>query len=330
MVLIGADDPKGWTGHPGAARDTALSDFLAHVSSFGPGITALPAIKGDALFNREDGNGIEHFGYVDGRSQPLMLKEDLATEPAKNWDPEIPLGQVLLRDPGGALEVSCGSYFVFRKLEQDVKGFKVAEAALAETLGMKDPDDERAGASVVGRFENGTAVALSPSEIVLGQDKTVDNDFNYDNDPSGSKCPYAGHTRKTNPRQAGTKIRLMARRGIPFGTRDDDPNDGAIDNKPVGGVGLLFMAYQSDLVEQFEFTQRLWVNNAGFHPDGLQPVGTDPVIGQGAVSDGKQRYPTAWGVLPLSEPQTFGGFVTMRGGEYFFAPSLSFLKSLVH
>ena len=327
MVLIGVDDPEGWTGKPGAARDAALSEFLARIASFGASVTALAPILGDALFNTRDHNGIEHFGYVDGRSQPLMLEEDLAKEPAKNWDPRIPLGQVLLRDPGGALEVSCGSYFVFRKLEQNVRGFKEAEAGLAEALGMKDPDDERAGASVVGRFENGTPVVLHKEKIDLNPKQDVENDFNYATDPSGLMCPFAGHIRKTNPREDGTKQHLMARRGIPFGTRNDDPNDPALDIKPTGGVGLLFMAYQSDLIDQFEFTQAKWADNPAFNFKGKQPVGTDPVIGQGAAADAKQRYPVQWGG-PLSEPQGFGGFVTMRGGEYFFAPSLSFLKGL--
>lgn len=327
MVLLGVDDPKGWAGKAGATRDSALVDIRTRIGSFA-GVSIAAVEVGDALFNKDDGNGIEHFGYVDGRSQPLMLDEDLASESATKWDPRIPLSQVLLQDPGGALDVSCGSYFVFRKLEQDVAGFKSAESSLAATLKMVEPDDERAGASVVGRFENGTPVVVSKVEIPLGGDKTVSNDFNYDNDPSGLRCPFAGHIRKSNPREFGTKDHLMARRGIPFGLRTDDPNDGRIDNKPSGGVGLLFMAYQSDLANQFEFTQNAWVDNPNFNSAGAQPVGIDPVIGQGAKADMKQRYPSTWGALPLSEPQAFGGFVKMRGGEYFFAPSLSFFKHL--
>ena len=327
MLLLGVDDadPKAKRG---AARDAAAVEMLDRIKSFGPSITVAARQDGDALFNTEDHNGIEHFGYVDGRSQPLVLDEDLANEAKSMWNPTVCLSQAVLPDPGGRLGVSCSSYFVFRKLEQDVKGFKSEEKALAARLGMAAPDDERAGASVVGRFENGTPVVASKSEVPLDPDKSVLNDFNYDGDPQGLKCPFAGHIRKTNPREHGTRRHLMFRRGIPFGLRSDDPNDGEIDNKPSGGVGLLFMAYQSDLVEQFEFTQRLWADNPGFNPEGQQPVGSDPVIGQGAKADAAQRYPKVWGRAPLSEPQSFGGFVTMRGGEYFFAPSLSFFKSL--
>ncbi|OYU42180.1 MAG: hypothetical protein CFE44_25485 [Burkholderiales bacterium PBB4] len=120
----------------------------------------------------------------------------------------------------------------------------------------------------------------------------------------------------------------MARRGIPYGERADDPNDGAIDNKPEGGVGLLFMAYQSSIEGQFEFTQQSWANNPGFHFQATpQPVGIDPVIGQ-PDNASAQRYPLEHGVGPLSAPFNFSSFVRMKGGEYFFAPSRSFFQRL--
>lgn len=284
-----------------------------------------------------DGHGIEHFGYVDGRSQPLMLAEDIAKEQANGgtdqWDPSIPASQVLVPCPGGDPEFGFGSYFVFRKLEQNVRGFKTRERDLARELAKQwaeNPGD-RAGAYVVGRFENGTPIIQRPREAPMGSASTsVPNNFNFDADPAGRRCPFAAHIRKTNPRDAtiASNARLMARRGIPYGVRKDDPNDGDLDNKPRDGVGLLFMAYQSSIADQFEFTQASWANNAGFHfraPD--QPVGIDPVIGQ-PHSGGAQRYPLTYGGNHLSAPFDFSGFVTMKGGEYFFAPCLSFLRRL--
>ena len=82
------------------------------------------------------------------------------------------------------------------------------------------------------------------------------------------------------------------------------------------------MAYQSDIVDQFEFTQHIWANNPDFRSRG---VGIDPIIGQ-PKGAGLQKYPSKYGV-ELGEPFDFSGFVTMKGGEYFFAPSISFLKS---
>ena len=88
----------------------------------------------------------------------------------------------------------------------------------------------------------------------------------------------------------------MARRGQTYGERKDDPNDDTLPRyRPTGGVGLLFMAFNSELGNQFEFTQRTWANNAGFprFPAGDPQPGLDPVIGQGARPTA--AWPSVWG-----------------------------------
>ena len=321
MVLIGANDKD--------ELSELESLFQQRVGGTGGAVRIVAIERGDALFN-DDGNGIEHFGYVDGRSQPLALVEDLQHEDEvggrDQWDPEIPLSQLLVKCPAGTHAASFGSYFVFRKLEQNVREFKRREIDLAELMPPKEK--ERAGASVVGRFERGTPVTLSPSDLPLvtqGSTKLIPNNFNFANDQSGLKCPFASHIRKTNPRDDtdDSKDHLMARRGIPYGKRTDRIEDTNLDAKPTGGVGLLFMAYQSSLEDQFEFTQILWANNARFRHAG---TGIDPIIGQGGQL-AAQRYPKEYGAS-LTEPFDFSGFVTMKGGEYFFAPSISGLKQL--
>ena len=134
-----------------------------------------------------------------------------------------------------------------------------------------------------------------------------------------------------NPRDDldNSKSHLMARRGITYGVRTD-LEDPSLDTKPTGDVGLLFMAYQSSLEAQFEFTQRLWANNAQFlRPafGGGNPTGIDPIIGQPSGPSG-QQWPQSWnGKLSDGRPDDdFSGFVSTKGGEYFFAPSISFLK----
>ncbi len=302
-----------------------LMAYQTRIGLTGGAVRLIGSETGRALFN-EDGNGIEHFGYVDGRSQPLALQEDVDQENAQGgtdqWDPSIPLSQLLVPCPGGKGEYSCGSYFVFRKLEQNVRGFKRREQHLAELM---DNAGERAGASVVGRFENGTPVTLHDDEIEVTPDQGgVPNNFNYSADAQGLKCPFAGHVRKANPRDVpGSKAALMARRGIPYGCRSDAPNSEGIENKPSAGVGLLFMAYQADLARQFETTQRYWANARDFPVPG---TGIDPIIGQGLGPHG-QRYPRQYGES-LTEPFDFSGFVNLRGGEYFFAPSISFLMGI--
>lgn len=221
-------------------------------------------------------------------------------------------------------ESTFGSYFVFRKLEQNVKGFKDAEEQLAKELGLNGDAAERAGALVVGRFEDGTPVVLQKAE---GFHNPVPNNFTYKDDPAGQKCPFHGHIRKTNPRgeSVGTfaateeeeRAHLILRPGVTYGKRKKDMTD-----RPSKDVGLLFMCFQSSIENQFEFMQSSWANNPNFAKPG---EGIDPVIEQGHGP--KQSWPTQWGE-PGKQKQAFEGFVTMKGGEYFFAPCISFLKNL--
>jgi Dyp-type peroxidase family len=305
------------------------------------GVSILGTEVGKGMIN-EAKEGIEHFGYVDGRSQPLFFTEDILEEQknetgtAPRWNPDFPLGQAIVPDPGAPdPSVHFGSYFIFRKLEQDVKTFKNAEANFAKDL--KIPDMERAGGLLVGRFEDGTPVTLAAAEAGL---PGVVNDFTYSADLDASKCPFLGHVRKTNPRGTGGKeletderTHLMPRRGQTYGTREDNPNDGQIANKPSKDVGLLFMAFNSDIGNQFEFTQKFWANSTGFPevPEGHRAPGVDPIIGQ--LPPGQTRpemtVSKIWGdasskITAPAIPQT----VTMKGGEYFFMPSLAYLRGL--
>ena len=244
---------------------------------------------------------------------------------------------------GGAGPNHFGSYFVFRKLEQNVRRFKQAEEDLADALGLEGDDRERAGAMIVGRFEDGTPLTLQQTDGARGP---IMNNFTYGSDSEGRKCPFHAHIRKTNPRGSGKaepaekeRLHLMARRGQTYGQRTDVPFDENVppSGRPTGGVGLLFMAFNSKIHfdfaagdfegAQFDFTQAVWADNPGFPIEQPDP-GLDPVIGQGPRPP--QIYPRKWGELPdktkpiTAPPQA----VHMRGGEYFFMPSLAVLRSL--
>lgn len=315
--------------------EKAIVDVQQAVCAFGF-ITTLE--RGNALLNHA-GAGIEHFGYVDGISQPLFFEDEWETYKEQNhikgskttlFDPRADKRLVLTADPFvDDDENARGSYFVFRKLEQNVKGFKQAEANLASELKLEGDDRERAGAMIVGRFEDGTPVQISDEQGLI--DSSTINNFRYPVEDGASKCPFHAHIRKSNPRFGASQEdpqvvtnHVMARRGIPFGSRTDGPNDGQIYNKPEGGVGLLFMSYQSSIAKRFEFIQKKWVNRSDFPnlDDGI-----DPVIGQGMGSR-EGQYATEWGNADSMCPATFEQFVHMKGGEYFFAPSMTFLKSL--
>jgi Dyp-type peroxidase family len=291
--------------------------------------------RGLALFNKDRSQNLEHFGYVDGRSQPTFLKADFDAETNKDgtdiWDPREPLGLVLVPDalaPAKDKGNAFGSYFVFRKLEQNVKGFKSKEEALAKKLDQTQ-DKELAGAMAVGRFEDGTPTVLQQND---GMATPVPNNFRFINqDPQGLKCPFHAHIRKVNPRgDTGDAQRershRIARRGITYGVRVIEPkNDPEIDDLPEGGVGLLFMCFQASIDNQFAFMQRMWANNSNFV---TAETGLDPVIGQptGTIPV-CQRWPFTWA---KAQKVDFGfeSFVTMLGGDFFFAPSVPFLQNL--
>jgi Dyp-type peroxidase family len=277
---------------------------------------------------------VEHFGFQDGISQPMMIQQDLDDEISKrgnsHWNPKAPLSLALVREPGsepGSTD-RLGSFMVFRKLEQDVTAFREAIASLSTSSGVSP---EEVGAMAVGRFENGKPVLPGVTVKVPGADP---NDFHYDQDVAGARCPFHAHIRKTNPRgdvpreglatEAFERAKRVVRRGITYDERRDR-EAGAELEVPSEGVGLLFMCFQSNL-DQFVIQQEGSDGN-DFVRDG---TGFDAVIGQFHGEDDapdapiEQTWPTSTDPVPFK----MVNFVRMRGGEYFFAPSMRFLSGL--
>lgn len=330
---------------------------------------------GYVLRDQETGEEIEHFGFRDGVSQPLFLKRDIDKERKDSdfsqWDPRAPLSLVLFKDPLGKKDESYGSFLVFRKLEQNVGGWNRDVVRLARKLNILDekiyPIEEReprreeslqewmnrlklskelrekialVEAYSMGRFRDGKPVVLSSEPSPDPKKYHPEDNFNYNHDVEGSKCPFFAHTRKVNPRGDTANPELLptptdfeqermhriARRGIVYGPVRDE--QGQI---PEGDAGLLFMCFQASLASQFNFMQKAWAKEQHFIK---RDVGTDPVIGvekrdaNGRAPTEKYNWPTTnWGNSERKEVE-FRHWVTMRGGEFFFAPSMSFLKSL--
>lgn len=283
---------------------------------------------------------IEHFGYFDGISQPLFTAEDIEKYyesskggvKGKGWDPGASLDLVLVDDPFTNAPDAYGSYLVYRKLAQDYDLFNSRVTACAAALAA---DEDLAGAMVVGRFKDGTPVVdeKAPKAEYI-------NDFMFDeDDDQGFKCPRHAHIRKVNPR--GTtpltsledeRRRRIARRGIPYGKPHPDigPDTKDTATGPTDR-GLLFMCYQASIKKQFQFIQHTWVDNPNFPVSLLNPfkkdTGDDPLIGQDP--DETQRWPKKWGDESAGRKAfNFEAAVTLRGGEYFFAPSQPFLAAL--
>jgi Dyp-type peroxidase family len=313
IVLVGS--------HHDELTDSGLREVRR---TLGNAVTVLAEETGRALTNA-NGDGIEHFGYVDGRSQPLFIDEDLeiersTTDGVAHWNPLVPLSHVLVPDPGaGPSDHAYGSYLVYRKLEQNVRAFKEQEARIARELDLTGDAAERAGALLIGRFEDGTPVTLSETAGM----RPVPNDFTYAADEAATRCPYSAHIRRVNPRLADPAARtVIARRGQGYGVRGDDPSDDDLESKPTGGVGLLFMAAVAGLEQQFEALQR------AANGDGDGPF--DAVLGQrrAASSAPNVELSRRWGVGALPQAIAIEPVVTLRGGEYCFLPSIDFLRGL--
>jgi Dyp-type peroxidase family len=238
-----------------------------------------------------------------------------------------------------------GAFLVFRKLAQSVPEFDLAVKAEAAKIdpALSDPaSPDLLAAQMVGRWKSGAALINAPrsDDPTLGDGTPDVNAFEFGGDREGLLCPVAAHIRKAYPRddvrgntspdddevdsaEAFTQTHRMMRRGIAYG--GELTQDEALNGTTTEERGLLFACYVTDIFDQFEFVQRFWVNA----PDFSQPAsGVDAIIGQGGT-DLPWRGAAPFSKRPDHRPDlSFGRFVHMQGGEYFFAPSIPALRSL--
>lgn len=286
---------------------------------------------------------LEHFGFRDGISQPFVLTDvhggALSAPPPPGggrplpdgtWAPIAP-GELFLgfpdedglvaAEPANAVLRNGGTYLVWRKLEQDVAGF---HAFLEER--RRDGDGRaRLAAQMMGRWPNGMPVVRHPDHqpATNAYDAATINDFRFEaEDPHGQKCPIGSHVRRTNPRdhlngEAARRHRIL-RRGISYGGALIPPGAPG-DGEP---RGLFFVALNARIDLQFEFIQRDWLNSGEMF--GRVGAGLCPMTGatEGRHTDAFQESGRTAGETHLPR------FVTTRGGDYFFVPSVAALEEL--
>ena len=240
-----------------------------------------------------------------------------------------------------------GTYFVLRQLEQDVRGFW----RYIEQAAGPDPTrrDELAAAMVGRTLDGDPLIPASGEHEKPGEPR---NAFTYDQDPMGTQCPFGAHIRRANPRNAdyfGHPREPVAKLGSLLGIPPPQLRDDLIAStrfhrilrrgreyrEPSGehtipgeepATGLHFGCLGANIGRQFEFVQNAWLMSTKFN--GLNeesdpllgnraPMGDCPVTGNFSIPrEGKvARRLTA---LPQ--------FVTVRGGAYFFLPSLRALR----
>lgn len=244
----------------------------------------------------------DHFGFADGISQPAPK---LAGTGGGLPRDAVNTGEVLLgfaNDRGDAAPGDYtvlddwrrrsrrvaqrmqrhGSYLVLRKIGEEVERFEAwltaGGAKVAQELGIK-PDDGKAllKAKLMGRDADG--------QPLIPAGPGGNNDFDYGQDPRGAACPFAAHVRRANPRRtvladphgpisdADTLTRAefnrptprLVRRAMLFGSA-----------APAAPRGLMFMAYNASIAEQYEVIQR-WLN--GGNSTDLAAAAGDPLTG---------------------------------------------------
>ena len=278
----------------------------------------------------------DQFGFADGIAQPAVRGSGVAPRPGDGqpdgrggWR-EVATGEFLhgYIDEDGALPEAPaaplhrnGTFMVYRKLAMDVAAFRRFVAGAGYPGGP-----EMLAAKIVGRWPDGTPLTLSPHapDAAVSGDASRINDFSYSSDAAGLRCPIGSHIRRAHPRDAAgfydgrlTNRHRIIRRGRPYGA---PLPAGELDHDGVDR-GLVFVCFNASIWRQFETVQALWIDDGD--PFGLGPD-KDFLAGEPHGTTGKM---TIQGEPPFFlKPQP--RFVTLRGGEYLFRPSMSGLRWL--
>ncbi|OXE37071.1 MAG: hypothetical protein CGW95_03840 [Phenylobacterium zucineum] len=267
---------------------------------------SLEAVEWLHVARDDQGRFIDHFGFVDGISQPRPRRPNQSSSGLPR--DAVALGEVVLgyaNDRGdgppkgfdalgagdrpwdentawcdepriAALKFQKnGSYLVIRKIGTAVSAFDAwldAQMGLiADQTGLTRPAARALlKAAVLGRDEEGRALA----DTAMGDL----NDFDYRADLAGLRCPHSAHIRRANPRrtednpQAPVEVRREFGRPTPRLMRRGMLFGQDKDHSK----GLMFMAYAASISEQYEVIQR-WLN--GGNPTDVASGHNDPLTG---------------------------------------------------
>jgi Dyp-type peroxidase family len=226
------------------------------------------------------------FGFLDSISQPAVQGVDTDVLPGQ--EPPVRQGIILLGREGDAIARPTwaldGSFLAFRHLSQHVPEFDWFLKQNPIPSAPPELGSELLGARLVGRWKSGTLNRYScsadltsllmrwrhagaPIDITplkddpdLAKDKSRNNDFHYDR-LSQERCPFAAHTRKTFPRSdidsaPFLESRRIIRHGIQFGPEVSPEEAATNKSDPTKDRGLLFVAYQSNITNGFQFIQQ--------------------------------------------------------------------------
>jgi Dyp-type peroxidase family len=204
-------------------------------------------------FQRMDGRNL--MGFNDGISNPRPGAGDKFNSVV--WTTE--------KDEGSALK--DGTYIVFQKIEHDLdqwKGLSVEEQeewvgrnkVTGLLLGTAENEDKR----FIEGLKNDDPKAKEKLRNLLHDQSDPEKPL-YDSEIFKKNVPAWSHVRKANPRQEkiinGKRIdkRTIFRRGYLF-------LETGMNNRTISG--LLFICFQRDIENSFEFIKKNWFNNKEF------------------------------------------------------------------
>ena len=268
-------------------------------------------------------------GYKDSIGQPAI--EGCGVDSLPGQGRPIKAGEFILGYPGEAgvplpmprpdVLGRNGTFVGLRKYQSRVATFNrfLREHAEAGT------ERELLAAKLVGRWRSGAPLTLAPDhdDPALGADPHRNNDFTYAADPHGRQVPLGSHMRRMNPRDtimaqlADVNVHRIIRRSTTYGAPYDPDATSEQDDEVAHGLYFIFLSAKA--MATMEFLQQEWINNGNFMNLGDE---RDPNIGlqeDGAMFTIPQK-PVRRRIHGI---ETFN---VLRGGEYFFMPSLSALR----
>jgi deferrochelatase/peroxidase EfeB len=245
-----------------------------------------------------------------------------------------------------------------RQLEQDVSGFWrfVNEQARGDQRAA-----EALAAAFVGRTQAGDPLVPIRRQAIPGigpqPDQVRMNQFTFDEDPAGARCPFGSHVRRANPRNtdypgrptglarlladlglgrkafrddlmSSVRFHRILRRGREYGPRLAAAE--ALRSARADGAerGLHFICLNANILRQFEFIQNAWIMSTKF--SGMTGE-SDPLLGNRHKTAGcpvVDDFVVQQDGAPGRRVEGLKQFVTVRGGAYFFLPGLRALRYL--
>lgn len=345
VVLLRCEAPQGTAQHV-EIHDSShpLHDFSKALLAANSGVELLTAQSMLRRYRTSAPQTVEeHFGYADGNGQPDFEANKDSLDENREHLGEVVHGhdnaadlKLELSDPNGTdaarerlLWLNNGSFLVLRKYRQFVDRLEQAVTTTADEMAKELRDTTTdfkkiVYAKLMGRDQDGVPLVK----------KSLTNKFDYEQDLQGAKCPLHAHIRLAHPRADKTKTARpprIVRRSMSYGSTHSTGTPDDIDR------GLMFMAYNTSISEQFEVVQR-WL--AGGNSTGSSSGQSCPIVGvpeNGFPRNFRFEYEHASGTVKVfrvklentthvfDQPEVL---TELQWGMYLFAPSLKVLGKL--